>query len=223
VSFVLSSTIEQHFSTGLIFSIFQLKQINLEKIPNFIKENFVMQNKTQKYFKTTNNSFLDKSIILYFEDERDDTLNVYIQKKIEGINRKLSFSGKRLFYYPSCVLDSKNDNKALIDFIRYRSPLYYSIGDAALGEAISGLFNSLSPKDFYGILKNELNLHELSGPALLKLSSDEFDGTDTLVCDTIEYKNEQDIDRFFDEYIKGLDGIRQIHCSKSRGSILKCS
>ena len=175
-----------------------------------------MQNKLQKYFKTTNKSFLTESIIIYIEDEWDDPLNVYIQKNFERINEKLSFSRKQLFYYPSCVSGNQKDNKALIEFIRYRSPLYYSIGEEEMDEAISGLFNSLSPKEFYDIIKNELSLREISGPALLKLSSNEFGGTNTIVCDTIEYENEQDIDRFFSGYIKELNSIPRIHCSKSR-------
>ncbi len=172
-----------------------------------------MQNKLQKYFKTTNKSFLTESIIIYFEDKWDDTLNVYIQKNFESINRKLSFSGKQLFYYPSCVSGNIKDNKALIDLIRYRSPLYYSIGEEEMDEAIRGLFNSLRPKDFYDIIKNEINLHELSGTALLRLGDYEYYGA--IVCDTIEYETEQDIDRFFEGYIKELNDIPHIHCSKS--------
>jgi hypothetical protein len=153
--------------------------------------------------KAKSNTFLTNDSILFIEDKRDDFLNSYIQRNLERINKRLKEKNMQLIYFPSFQLEHINNRKPILEFLRYRLPVLYSLTDSELSDAIQILFKKISSVEFYRIVLEELELSFFKKPCLLR---NIFDGSaetkNKFTYKHIEYETKEDLDKLFDWYIE---------------------
>ena len=161
-----------------------------------------MKGKIEYYLKAKNRAFLSNDKVIFIEDSRDEFLNSYIQKHLARISEGISKKNMQLIYFPAFHLDEIKIHKPIFEFIRYRLPIFYSLSDNELEDAIQTVLQKISPQEFYRIVLDELELPFFPRPCLLRniyggMSKDKNKFTYKL----IEYKSEDDLDKFFDWYI----------------------
>lgn len=162
-----------------------------------------MKREIEFYLRAENNAFLTNDSILFIEDKRDVFLNNYIQKNLHAINHRLKEKQMQLIYFPSFQTESINVQKPILEFIRYRLPVLYSLTDIELNEAIQTVLQKITVEEFYKIVLEELQLPFFKRPCLLRNISGGFPDTkNKFTYKHIEYQTEEDLDELFDWYIQ---------------------
>ncbi|MCX6228296.1 MAG: hypothetical protein NTV75_03825 [Bacteroidia bacterium] len=154
------------------------------------------------YLKAKRRAFFNTELILFIEDERDPSLNTYIEKNLGQINDRLSVKGFKLLYFPSYQSGPLNIRGPILEFIRYRMPILYSLSDAELGDAVDTILRDISPAEFYKMVLEELEIPYFKRPCLLRIISSNSNLTENkFTYKPIEYRSGKDLTKFFDEYI----------------------
>jgi hypothetical protein len=167
-------------------------------------ETFIgLKKKVEYYLKAKDKIFFDNRSILFIEDQTDAFLNNYIKVNLKKINRRLSEKGMNLMYFPSIQSNPSRINAQLLNFVRYRVPLLYSLTDNELKDVIITILGGISANDFYKMVLEELELPYFKRPCLLRSISGGFAHSENkFTYKPIEYSTKADLDEFFEEYIK---------------------
>jgi len=163
-----------------------------------------LKDKIEYYLKGKSNPFLSRDLILFIDDKGDELLNEYILRNLEGINQRLQAKGFQLIYFPAFQFQNTVFQKSIIDLIRYRLPVLYSLSDNELDLVISTVLGKIKPKEFYEMVIEELELPYFTKPSLLRNISINDEEVSTFTYKTIEYQTEADLDRFFTWYIEQI-------------------
>ncbi len=165
-----------------------------------------MKSRIEYYLKAKSNTFFTNDTILFIEEKRDEFLNNYIQQNLKRINNRLDEKGMRLIYFPSFQNEALKYQEPILEFIRYRLPILYSLTDNELNDAIKAILQKLSPEEFYRIVLEELELPFFKRPCLLRNISGGFINTENkFTYKHIEYQSEEDLDKLFDSYIQQVN------------------
>ena len=165
-----------------------------------------MKREIEYYLKAKNSTFFTNNAILFIEDKRDEFLNIYIKQNLKRINYRLDAKGMRLIYFPSFQNEALKYQELILEFIRYRLPILYSLSDNELNNAIQAILQKLSPEEFYRIVLEELELPFFKRPCLLRNISSGFANTENkFTYKHIEYQTEGDLDKLFDTYIQQVN------------------
>lgn len=165
-----------------------------------------MKSRIEYYLKAKSNTFFTNDTILFIEDKRDEFLNNYIQQNLKRINNRLDEKGMRIIYFPSFQNEALKYQEPILEFIRYRLPILYSLTDNELNDAIQAILQKLSPEEFYRIVLEELELPFFRRPCLLRNISGGFTKTENkFTYKHIEYQSEEDLDKLFDSYIQQVN------------------
>ena len=161
-----------------------------------------LKRNVEYYLKAKRKAFFKNELILFIEDETDPILNNYIQKNLNNINDRLTKKGLRLLYFPSFKTDPISINGPVLEFIRYRIPMLYSLSDSELEDAINAILENISPSEFYRLILEELELPFFIRPCLLRTISSDTDLTETkFTYKPIEYSSGENLVEFFDQYL----------------------
>ncbi len=154
------------------------------------------------YLRAENDSFLTNDLILFIEDKYDTFLNNYIQNNLSVINKRLKEKQMQLIYFPSFQNDKANIQKPILEFLRYKIPVLYSLNDVELNEAIQTIFQKNTTAEFYRIILEELQLPFFKRPCLLRnISGGSPETANKFTYKHIEYRTEKDLDELFSWYI----------------------
>ena len=165
-----------------------------------------MKREIEYYLKAKSSAFFTNNAILFIEDKRDEFLNIYIKQNLKRINYSLDAKGMRLIYFPSFQNETLKYQEPILEFIRYRLPILYSLTDNELNNAIQAILQKLSPEEFYRIVLEELELPFFKRPCLLRNISGGFANTENkFTYKHIEYQTEGDLDKLFDTYIQQVN------------------
>ncbi len=159
-----------------------------------------LRDKIEYYLKGKEHSIIPTDWIILLEDTKDEMLNEYVSKNFESINQRLEDRGFQLIYFPLLQLKKSVLSKPLIELIRYRQPVLYSLSAAELNFALETILKNISPLEFYAILIEELELPYFKKPSLIRNISVSSDTAITFTYKTIEYKTKRDLDNFFNWY-----------------------
>ena len=155
------------------------------------------------YLRARTNSFFTNDTILFIEDKQDEFLNNYIQNNFSRVSNRLEEKGMRLIYFPFFQNEGIKLEEPILEFIRYRVPILYSLSDSELNEIILAILQKLTPEEFYRMVLEELELPFFKRPCFLRNISGGFENTKNLFTYThIEYQTEEELDKLFDWYIQ---------------------
>lgn len=164
-----------------------------------------MKKQIDLYLYAENNTLLSKDLILFIEDKQDTFLKCYIEKNLSKINKRLNKKQMRLLYFPSFQNEKANIPKPILEFLRYRLPVLYSLNDTELNETIQTILKKITVDEFYGFILEELQLPLFRRPCLLRCISGDFpDLTNKFKYKYIEYRTKTDLDQLFNSYIKQI-------------------
>lgn len=162
-----------------------------------------LKSEIEYYLKAETNSFLLNNFILFIEDKQDEFLNDYIQNNLKSINDKLEQKGMTLIYFPSFQSGNVPITESILEFVRYRIPIMYSLSDSELNEALQIVLQNISPDEFYKLVLEELELPFFKRPCLLRSISGGFSYTEnTFTYKHLEYQTKEDLDIIFEEYLQ---------------------
>ena len=165
---------------------------------------FKLKDKIEYYLKGKSNPFLSNDLILFIEDARDDILNDYILRNLDNFNKRLQAKGFQLIYFPTLQWINSSLQKSILDLIRYRQPLLYSLSDNELDLAVAIILKKITPKEFYEMVVEALELPYFKKPSLLRNISLNDEEVSTFTYKAIEYSTAADLDRFFNWYLEQI-------------------
>jgi hypothetical protein len=161
--------------------------------------------KVEYYLKAKNYTFLTSDCIIFLEDTYDDTLNAYIKKNFLSISKQLADKGFKFLYFPSFKNSEQELPKSILEFLRYRMPILYSLSDSEVVEIIGAVLKRLRPEDFYRMIMEELGLPYFKRPCLLRnISGNIIKSENKFTYKQIEYTTRKDLDDFFVWYINQI-------------------
>jgi len=161
-----------------------------------------MEDNIEYYLKAKDNLFLTREYILFVEDSYDEKLNAYLLGNIDRINSLLAAKGMYLIYFPALKNGDIQFQSSLLNFVRYRVPVLYSLSDDELQESLNILLNNLSPEQFYRMVLQELDIPYFKRPALLRNILQRYNSTACkFTYTTIQNNTEEYLDKIFDWYI----------------------
>lgn len=163
-----------------------------------------LKGKIEYYLRAKNSAFFTDNLILFIEDKKDEYLNNYILKNYKRISQDLDGIGMKLMYFPLLQAQNNNIIGSVIEFIRYRNPVLYSLSNAELTETLQLLLSKISPQEFYSMTLEELQLSFFKRPCLLRKFTGSFDDKNKFTYAPITYQTETDLDNFFSWYCKQL-------------------
>jgi hypothetical protein len=172
---------------------------------NPINKFLLMERQFNYYLKARNVAFCDHETIFYIEEAYNEKINSYLLKNFEEINTKLNKKGFRLFYYPLMRYEKATNQKVIIDFLRYRQPLFYSLSDREIAEMLELFLKSATPQQFYDMLQDELQLPYFKKPCLLRL----LDNKNQFTYREIEIDQNDSPGKFFDFYIEQVQLFKE--------------
>lgn len=203
IPFVRAERISLHNSLLVITDRKEKEEANLLGLKwNSLITIIGLKREVEYYLKAKSNAFFTNDCILFIEDKQDAFLNDYIQRNLFNINSRLAEKRMELLYYPD--LKNKFDRlpKSILELLRYRLPVLYSLTDSELKETIQAIIKKIPPTDFYKIVLEELELPFFRRPCLLRNISGGFASTtNKFTYSHIEYNTEADLDKFFEWYI----------------------
>ncbi|HMX00905.1 MAG TPA: hypothetical protein PKL56_16165 [Cyclobacteriaceae bacterium] len=163
-----------------------------------------LKDKVEYYLKGKANPFLSNNLILFIEDAHDPILNNYILRNHESVCERLKGKGFEFIYFPSFQSESSALQKIIVELIKYRLPVLNSLADNEIEYAISTILNKITPKEFYEMVIQDLDLPYFKKPSLLRNISEYNEEISTFTYKTIEYQTETDLDKFFNWYIEQI-------------------
>ncbi len=156
-----------------------------------------LKGKIDYYLKGKSSAFLSENLVLLIEDNVDEFLKDYILKNLDSLRQRMNQVGMQLIYFPSFQLANVEVQESIVDFVRYRNPVFYSLSDNELNEVLQLILKRITPQEFYTMILKELELPYFKRPSLLRKISRTYDDKNKFTYAPIIYRTEEDLDWFF--------------------------
>lgn len=197
---------ESYFNTNVhLWKKRDMSDISNSLVCNSYETLVRLKKEIEYYLKAESNAFFTNEIVFYIEDKKDEFLNEYLRENLTKINQRLVNKGVQLLHFPSFTAATLKNHLLILDFIRYRIPILYSLTDDELEEILTTLLQNLPAKDFYNIVLEELKLPYFEKPCLLRnIYGGSESSKNKFTYSPIKYNTTKDLDIFFDWYIEQL-------------------
>lgn len=160
-----------------------------------------LKHKVSPYLKAKNNAFFDEETILFIDDKDDPFLNSYLSNNLNKITSQLKEAGKHFVYFPAFQFSDSTFDSRILDFVRYRLPVFYSLSDNELAQLIEITVSRITAVEFYKMVLEELQLPFFERPCLLRQVPGQNTTNNLFVSSPIKYQTQADLEKFFDAYI----------------------
>lgn len=171
---------------------------------NSNKNLFAFSHRVEYYLKSETSSFIKNETILFLEDDYDEALNNYILKNHNSIRERLKQKGKDFIYFPIFQLNNDYQQSAFQEFIKYHSPVFYSLTESELNEVLQTTLKGIKPVEFYRSVLEDLQLPYFERPCLLRRIPNDFISNPKFTYAPIKYQNDETLDNFFAWYIEHI-------------------
>lgn len=102
-------------------------------------------------------SFFKEKTLFLVADEGDVELKTYLEENWNDINLKIERLGSQLIYYPILQKKGLVLSKSSLQFIRYETPVFYSLYDDEIQNSIQKILEVISPEEFYESIFGDLD------------------------------------------------------------------